>query len=80
MQPALLSYTLYTKYTKMQEKAYLEKKCRLLRKLFTLLLTFVIPRCENRQLNGPLAAKSKTQGLTEVKQNPRWVKQTATVQ
>jgi hypothetical protein len=80
MRPAWLPYILYTKYTKLEEKAYLENKCGLLRKLFTLLLTFVTPCCENRQLNGALAAKSKTQGLIEVKQNPSWVKQTAPTQ
>ena len=76
MRPAWVSYA---SYTKLQEKAYVGNKCRPLRKLFTLLLNFVIPCCEKRQLNGPLAAKSNTQGLIEVEHNPPWFKRTATV-
>ena len=77
--PAWVSYTLYTKYTKLQDKANLENTCRPAPKLFTLLLILVIPCYQNRQRNGLLAAKSHTQGLIEVQQNPHWVKQPVTV-
>jgi hypothetical protein len=77
--PTWVSYTLYTKYTKLKDKTNFENIRRLLPKLFTLILIFVIPFLWEQTSKWATGSQNNYRKPTQVKPNPHWVKQNATV-